>query len=580
MRKQTIPLLSFDFLSSSGKVETLTFNNPKEVIIANSIDEVLPSLEKVEAAVEKGFYAAGFLTYESASAFDSSFKVKENYEMPLLWFGVFSEPLNMPLESEAKQFQPLQWTPTTSQEQYQKAIQTIKDYIAKGQTYQTNYTIRLHAHFEGDSVAYYKQLKKAQAANYSTYLDIGDFKILSVSPELFFHVKDGKIITRPMKGTMKRGTSYADDKNKAEELVFSEKNRAENIMIVDLLRNDIGTIAELGTVKVEELFTIESYPTVHQMTSTVTGKLRENVTLPDIFKGLFPCGSITGAPKIKTMDIIDELESDPREVYCGAIGYITPNKEAIFNVPIRTVIINDKTSQAIYGVGGGITWDSTAEDEYFEVVAKAKVLEEERPSFDLIESMLLSNGQYFLLEYHLKRLENSSKYFQFKMDKKSIEQQLLQFAKAHLEGDYKVRLLLQKTGGFTIEGQKISPFEEPLSVQLADEPVQSTNPFLYHKTTNRKIYTYFQKKFPEVFDVLLWNERGELTEFTNGNVVLEIENKYYTPPVQSGLLSGTYRESLLEEGTIQEKILTLDDLQKCDNIYFINSVRKWLKVKG
>lgn len=578
MCNQTKPLLSFEFAASTGEITPFTFQNPIDVVMAKSIEDVLPCLEKIEEAVEKGFYAAGFLTYESAKAFDPSFKVKENVEMPYLWFGIFKEPIKERIHSE-NSFSITEWTPSITIEQYHHAIEQIKQCIAKGNTYQVNYTIRLHSAFQGDSIAYFERLKKAQSANYCAYLDIGEFQILSVSPELFFHVKDRKITTRPMKGTMKRGTTLKEDEQKAKELSVSEKNRAENVMIVDLLRNDIGMIAELGSVQVEKLFQIETYPTVHQMTSTVTGTLGEAVKLSDILKGLFPCGSITGAPKIKTMEIIEKLETEPREVYCGAIGYITPNKEAIFNVPIRTVIINEKTGRATYGVGGGITWDSTAQNEFHEVVAKAKVLEEERPKFELIESMLLSNGQYFLLDEHLKRLEDSSKYFQFIMNKSEIKQKLLQYAKNFPKGDFKIRLLLQKNGDFSIEGQEISKFEEPLKVALADQPVSSSNIFLYHKTTNRKVYSEYQKRFPDVFDILLWNERKELTEFTNGNVVLEMDNTFVTPKVDSGLLAGTYRNHLLDEGKIIEKVITIDDLKKCEKIWFINSVRKWLKVE-
>lgn len=578
MKNQTTPLLSFEFATSTGEIKPLTFQNPKEIIVAETTNEVLPCLKKVEEAVQNGYYAAGFLSYESAKAFDSSYKVKEHFKMPLLWFGIFSEPLNKQIKGE-KDFSLTEWTPSITKEQYNAAIDQIKQNIAQGNTYQTNYTIRLHSTFQGDSIAYFERLKRAQKANYCAYMDIGDFKILSVSPELFFHIEDEKITTRPMKGTIKRGKTLKEDEEKIKELYDSEKNRAENVMIVDLLRNDIGTIAQLGSVQVEKLFQIEQYPTVHQMTSTITGILQDGITLKDVLKGLFPCGSITGAPKIKTMEIIEQLENEPREVYCGAIGYITPTKEAIFNVPIRTVVINEKISQATYGVGGGITWDSTSKDEYYEIVAKAKVLEEVRPEFDLLESVLLSNGQYFLLRNHLNRLEKSSKYFQFKMDKNGIGQALQQYAQQFPTGDYKIRLLLKQDGTFSIEGQKVSKFQEPLKVTLADEPITSSDIFLYHKTTNRQIYTQFKKRNPEVFDVLLWNERRELTEFTNGNVVLELDNRFVTPKVESGLLAGTFRESLLEEGKIQEKILTIDDLKKSKNVWFINSVRKWIKVE-
>ena len=311
----------------------------------------------------------------------------------------------------------------------------------------------------------------------------------------------------------------------------------------------------------------------------MTAKISENIQLVDIFKALFPCGSITGAPKISTIEIISNLEKSPREVYCGAIGYITPNQEAIFNVPIRTVVVDQKTGKATYGVGGGITWDSTAEGEYHEVLAKASLLEEDRPDFQLLESLLLKDGEYFLLEEHLTRLKNSAKYFGISVDVENAQKTLHDLARKNSLGALKIRLLLDKNGELTIESQPITQLKTPLMVTLADEPLDKNNPFLYHKTTNRVIYSHFQKKYSHVFDVLLWNEDGELTEFTNGNIVLEIDGILWTPPINSGLLAGTYRERLIKEETIHEKVLTITDLRKSKKVWFINSVRKWLEVQ-
>jgi para-aminobenzoate synthetase/4-amino-4-deoxychorismate lyase len=279
------------------------------------------------------------------------------------------------------------------------------------------------------------------------------------------------------------------------------------------------------------------------------------------------------------MDIIANLEKSPREVYCGAIGYITPNHEAVFNVPIRTVMIDHKTSAATYGVGGGITWDSTSEDEYDEILTKASLLEEDRPEFQLLESLLLKEGEWFLKNEHTNRLQNSAKYFGFRFDEEKIEKTLNDCAKENSHGKVKVRLLLNKNGGITIESQPIIEQTKQLMVRFADQPVDKNNPFLYHKTTNRDIYAQFQKKFTDVYDVLLWNEDGEITEFTNGNVVLEIDGQLWTPPIESGLLAGTYREMLLKSGKIHEKVLTLDDVQTSEKLWFINSVREWLEVQ-
>ncbi len=527
--------------------------------------------------MDSGYYAAGFLSYESAPAFDMAYRVNEGTTMPLLWFGIFSEPALQPLTSIGE-FKVTEWKPSVSRDEYNQSIMAIKKWIESGDTYQTNYTIRLTSQFEGDDVAFYNRLKKAQSSNYCAYINTGEHSILSASPELFFHLEGNQITTRPMKGTIKRGKGFVEDRENVKELYHSEKNRAENVMIVDLLRNDLGIIAEPSTVTVEKLFEIEQYPTVHQMTSTITAKVSEHIQLVDIFKALFPCGSITGAPKISTMNIIADLESAPREVYCGAIGYISPNKEAIFNVPIRTVLIEHSSGKAVYGVGGGVTWDSTTEGEYHEILVKANLLVEEPVKFQLLESLLLENGSYFLLEEHLTRLANSAQYFGFQL--KDAKRALHEFSGENCADLYKVRLLAAKDGDMTIECQTITLQDTTLKVILAEKPIDKNNTFLYHKTTNREIYTEFQKRKPEgVFDVLLWNEDGELTEFTNGNVVVEMDEYLWTPPVTSGLLAGTFRENLINTGEILEKTLFLSDLEHCTRIWFINSIRKWKEVQ-
>lgn len=577
--KKKEPLLTFEFADSTGKINPLTFQNPHSVITAHRIEEVLASLQLVQEAVEKGYYAAGFLSYECAPAFDSSFRVREGGTIPYLWFGIFSNPEHES-QSSSGNYKVGEWKPSITMEEYNQAITSIKKSIQDGITYQTNYTIRLHSPFNGDGLAFYTKLKKAQNSNYCAYIHTGDHSILSASPELFFHLNNGKITTKPMKGTIERGATSEEDAANANWLLHSEKNRAENLMIVDLLRNDLGMIAQSGTVKVEKILEIEKYPTVHQMTSTISAQVSETTNIVDIFKALFPCGSITGAPKISTMDIIAAIENEPREVYCGAIGYITPNKEAVFNVPIRTVLIDHQSKQAVYGVGGGVTWDSTSEGEYHEILAKAKLLEMNPSEFQILESLLLDNGDYFLLKEHVKRLENSAQYFGFPFEERRVKKALQEYSGTNQHGLVKVRLLLAKDGVFTLEGQPITQQDTVLKVSIAKEPVDKSNIFLYHKTTNREIYSMFQKqKPPEAFDILLWNQDGELTEFTNGNVVLELDGTLWTPLVKSGLLAGTYRNRLVEKGEIQEKVLTQFDLKRASKIWFINSVRKWREVQ-
>lgn len=577
--KQNEPLLSFEFADSTGQVRPLTFRKPIRVIEARKLEEVLPCFQLVQDAVDEGLYAAGFLSYESAPAFDSAFQVVEGGTLPLLWFGIFSEPVSEEISSQGN-YSLTEWKPSVTKEEYDQSIISIKDSIESGDTYQTNYTIRLKSDFQGDDLSYFQKLKRAQSSNYCAYIHTGEHSILSASPELFFHLKGDTITTKPMKGTVKRGRSYEEDQANAKWLYQSEKNRAENVMIVDLLRNDLGMIADKGTVAVSRLYDIEPYPTVHQMTSTITAKISENTQIADIFKALFPCGSITGAPKISTMKIIADLETAPREVYCGTIGFITPNREAVFNVPIRTVLIEHQTGKAVYGVGGGITWDSTPDGEYDEILAKARLLVENRPEFQLLESLLLENGDYFLIEEHLKRLEESAQYFGFLSNFAKIKEALHEFADKNNSGVYKVRLLLSKNNELTLEAQELAKQEGAVKVMLGSQPIDNDDPFLFHKTTNRAIYTRFQEKKPsDIFDVLLWNKSEELTEFTNGNVVLQINGELWTPPVQSGLLAGTFRSKLIAAGEIREKILTISDLKKCERIWFINSVRRWVEVQ-
>jgi len=571
-------MLHFEFADLEGTIHPITFDNPEEIIVARTVEEVIPCLKRVQNAVKSGLYAAGYFTYEAAPAFDEAFIVNDQNNMPLLWFGLFKKPSQQTIP-QAGGFTVDEWIPNVNIEHYHAGIDKIKQYIKNGDTYQVNYTLRLNSTIKGDDFGFYKQLTKGQASNYSAYISTEEYSILSASPELFFHLRDNKITTRPMKGTVQRGKTFIEDLSYYEWLSASEKNRSENLMIVDLLRNDLGVIAEPGSVEVPKLFSVEQYPTVYQMTSTITANIAPQTNLVDIFKALFPCGSITGAPKINTMKFISELEKGPREVYCGAIGYITPDMEAIFNVPIRTVILDKATGKAEYGVGGGITWDSSKEEEYAEILTKAKVLQPNRPGFELLESLSLKNGKYFLLEEHLERLQRSAKYFNFDIDIKSIFEELQNYALFNLNTEQKVRLLVSKNGKVLIEGADITPLPEPVSVKIADKAISKEELFLYHKTTNRQVYSSIKDRFPEVFDVLLWNEERELTEFTIGNLVVELEGKLFTPGIESGLLPGTFRKYLLDNKIIIERKITLDDLKNCSNAWLINSVRMWVKVE-
>lgn len=576
MKNNESPLLLFDFVDLPSRS---LFVNPIRILEAMTIEEIEPLFMEIEKENERGHYVAGFVSYEAAPAFDKHHKVHpKNSEFPLAWFGVYEQADAYSSEDKntASDFSISEWELNFTEENYQSTLTSIKDAIRNGNTYQVNYTARLHADFEGDDLRFYHSLKAKQQTYYSAYLNTGRFRILSVSPELFFHVKNEKITTRPMKGTAKRGRFLAEDQINKTNLFNSEKERAENVMIVDLLRNDIGRIAKPGTVMVPRLFEIETYPTVHQMTSSITADLQEGTKIFDWFRALFPCGSITGAPKISTMEYISDLESSPRDVYCGAIGVITPDREAIFNVPIRTVVIDKEKNKATYGVGSGITWDSTAEGEYLELYTKARLLTEKHKHFQLLESILLENGKYPLLKYHLQRLQQSSEYFQYPYSEDKLMDKLNFFAQKHPKGSYKIRLTVDQKGKTSLECTEVFKIEETISCKLAQTPIDSVDPFLFHKTTHREVYEKHYQK--EVFAVLLWNEKEEITEFTIGNVVFERNGEFYTPPIECGLLPGTFRQKLLEEGIIKEKVIKKNDLHHFEQIWFINSVRGWLKV--
>lgn len=563
--------LQFDF---NG--ERTNFCHPLEVIETDCLRQVADCFRKLQKAIDEGFYVAGYIAYEAAPAFTPYLSTHTKGKMPLLWFGIFEKPFKTPdKEDQYTQSMP-DWQMDTLQPDYQQKIQSIRHEIAQGNVYQVNYTVRLNAKLTADNgYAYYKKICEAQQANYCAYLDIGNFQLLSASPELFFHWKSGTITTKPMKGTISRGKTLAEDKIQANTLACSTKDQAENLMIVDLLRNDISKIADLNSIKVPQLFTLEKYPTVFQMTSTITAKTKPNTTLFEVFKALFPCGSITGAPKASAMNIITQLEASPREAYCGAIGFVSPKLGATFNVAIRTIELDKKVQQARYGVGGGITWKSTAKGEYQEIFAKAKVLTSNHLPKQLLESLLLVNGQYFLCALHLRRLKNSALYFNFTFNYSELSHQLKSLARQYHFGTYKVRLLINKHGHIDCEATPITLDELPINAKWSQYKVDSMNCLLYHKTTRREFYPKLEHPNQEF---LLVNEKDQVTEFVNGNLVALIKGQWLTPPISSGLLTGTLREYLLTNQFISEQILYKKDVEEAEQLLFINSVRGAKKV--
>jgi para-aminobenzoate synthetase / 4-amino-4-deoxychorismate lyase len=562
----------------------LEYIDPVEIVQTTDLNEVVSKIAYLEKRVNQDkLYAVGFISYEASPAFDYALKViKPDSDFPLIWFGLYSSCKEIEILTYSSNMAYCHdWQSTVNRDDYDKAIHEVKENIREGNTYQVNYTMRRNAQFSGDSWRFFCELAQSQKADYPAYIETDDFVICSASPELFFTYDNGKILSKPMKGTAARGYTTEEDKNEKIELYYSEKNRAENLMIVDMIRNDLSRISEIGSVNVSALFDIEKYPTVWQMTSTVDAYSKK--TLTDILKALFPCASITGAPKAYTMKIITELENTPRKVYTGAIGFITPDSKAQFNVAIRTVIIDKNKEIAEYGVGGGITWDSTDSDEYNECIIKTKFLNQMHPEFSLLESLLWTpEDGFFLLDYHMRRIVSSSEYFEYKCNVLDIEQHLHEHVKNLEKPAYKVRLLLSHTGEIVVESQEIelpSNSSPEMKITLADEPINKNNPFLYHKTTNRKIYGYYKNKFPEYDEVILWNSDREITECTACNIVIKKDGKLITPELKSGLLAGTYRSYLLDNHEIAERVITIEDLKSCDEIYIINSVRKWRKVK-
>ena len=532
--------------------------------IANRIDEVMSVLEFAEDEARAGSYVAVMLSYEAAPAFDSALVAHDPFEFPLAWASVVENPsevaTNVGVISNS-------WSPRVDRDEYDRAVARIRELIAAGDTYQVNYSFPLTTSFSGDAYELYRNLCLTQGAPYSAFLDLGRFKVLCLSPELFFARHGNHVITKPMKGTVKRGRWLEEDREMAQWLSTSSKDRAENVMIVDLLRNDLGKVAVPGSVRVSSLFDLERFETVWQMTSTVEATLTEGTSLVDLMTALFPCGSVTGAPKIRTMQIIRELERFPRGAYTGTIGFLKPGGDCIFNVAIRTVVIDTETNVATFGVGGGVTIDSTAEREYEECLVKSRFLHASPVEFQLFESILLEGGKYFLLSRHLERLRNSATYFGFSFPEQEISSVLDQIAARNASGAFKVRLVLWKDGQIETQISLIEHADSINNIALATHPVDSSDRFLYHKTTLRDYYSE---------DVIFFNERDEVTESRIANVVVSIDGQLFTPPVSSGLLPGTFRAELLAQGKIKERVITVEELMRAREFFLINSVRKWV----
>ena len=558
------------------------FSSPVEVLFTHDLQNVREVLNKVQNKVEKkNLIAAGYLSYEAAPAFDNAYCVNKKGNLPLICFGLFKDyKTEITLESNNHESaEAIEWEIATNQTHYETHLKYIKDQIKLGNTYQVNYTLRKHSKCIANPYGFF--LEKVQDAPYAAFIESDEHTIISTSPELFFKLSDESLICKPMKGTSKRGRTLNEDIALMKELKNSEKDKAENIMITDMLRNDMGKISDTGSVKVLSEFDIEKYPTVWQMTSSVKSQTRASITA--IFEALFPCASVTGAPKVSSMKIISEIEDQPREIYTGAIGYIAPNNEAQFSVPIRTILSNKKIDRSVYGTGSGIVWDSEWEKEWDECQNKSAILSVSHQNFELFETMRWdSNRGIFLEELHLNRLKDSAEFYNFKFSHEKINDKLHDYLKnLEPESEKIIRLFLAKDGEtrLTTSAYKEHNKDKYQLISLAMQPVDSDDLSLYHKTTIRGIYEDATGENPDCDDVLLWNEDGHITESTISNIIFKKDSEYFTPPISCGLLGGTYRTHLINQGHLVERIIPKTEINLYSEIYLINSVRGKYPVK-
>ena len=591
------------------------FRRPRRRLRCLAGDDPEVFFAEVTDALRKGCYLAGWFAYEFGYLLEPVLNIGrparfETGDVVLADLGVYDRPQIFDHQAGAvpkagpgaalsdagsARYAVSNLRPNQEQAAYRERLRAIKSYIAAGDTYQVNYTLKLCFDFDGSAAALYRTLRRNQSVAYAAYIRNGDQQVLSFSPELFFR-KEGTVLTvRPMKGTIGRGRTPAEDLRQVDFLRDDMKNRSENVMIVDLLRNDLGRLCptdSAGNVRVESLFDVETYETLHQMTSTIRATVRPDISLFEMFRALFPCGSVTGAPKIRTMEIIRSLETENRGVYTGAIGFFAPDGDAVFNVPIRTVVLNGDRGEM--GIGSGIVWDSDPDREWEECRLKGDFLVRPVPEFQLIETILWQSAEgYWLLGLHLERLAASARYFNFQFEMKKINALLAEaaagFAGEDQAGGRRVRLTLAKEGGIEVTCR-----QWPLStiattngtlprVRFSEKSTDSRSPYLYHKTTLRRLYEeeYAQVSAQGFFEMFFVNERGEVTEGSFTNIFIERNGVFFTPAESCGLLPGVFRRHFLDSGTppVREAVLSRQDVEQADAVYAGNSVRGLVRVE-
>jgi para-aminobenzoate synthetase/4-amino-4-deoxychorismate lyase len=587
------------------------FHRPVAHLACYPHDDPALFFEQVEAFLADGLYLAGWLGYEFGYLLEPSLarQIQSAPHKPLAKLGVFRAPLAFdhntgallhgpwptpPSVENATDYRIANLRPNLTQADYTAALSKIKAYIESGDTYQVNFTLKLLFDFEGSPEALYQALRRNQSVSFGAYLRFGSQRILSFSPELFFKRTGEQCLVRPMKGTIQRGPYPAEDARLMQFLQADKKNRSENVMIVDLLRNDLGRVCTPGTVATRSLFDIETYETLHQMTSTITGHLPLATKIESLFRALFPCGSVTGAPKIRTMEIIHELETGPRGVYTGAIGFIAPSGEATFNVPIRTIELNGNTGEM--GIGSGIIHESDPEQEWRECLLKGRFLSNPAPAFRLIETLLWQpDSGYWLLNEHLERLAASAAYFRYPCDQQEILTRLEKLSLDFAASPMRVRLTLAKDGQMELNASPCPApatltwpmpeivLEELPRVIFSPESTEPSSPWLFHKTTLRELYDTERQRTLATgyYEVLFTNIKGEVTEGSVTSIFIVQQGTLVTPPMECGLLPGVFRRYLLEHAPmpVREAILTRRDMEQAEAIFVGNSVRGLIRVR-
>ena len=573
------------------------FGQPLQTLTAHTPSQLRPLLDAVQQAATSGLWCVGSVRYEAAVAFDTALSVHAP-DGPLACFAVYDQPLPWPADNPDAAAAHATWQPSLQRPAFDAALATIQSAIQRSDVYQVNFTapmtgtLAVNTDEATDTRALFTALQRAQPGGYAAWLNLGDLgesggeQVLSVSPELFFdwHLANapggqvGQLLARPMKGTAPRGENARDDARQAQTLRMSPKERAENVMVVDLLRNDMSRVAQPFSVRVPRLFHTQALPSVWQMTSDVTATTRPGCTLADVFAALFPCGSVTGAPKVQAMQIIKALEPAPRGVYCGAVGVVRPvaggGLHATFNVPIRTVTARQRMLRC--STGSGVTADATAEGEWREWQHKRAFVERASQPFELLETLALVNGDYRHAALHLARLASAAAHFGF-ANAGAAGLPLTDLATRHPQGAWRVRLLLDVRGQARAEAFALPGSLAQVQLQLADRPLlEAHSEFTRFKTTRRAHYDAFTPTEPGVFDTVLWNEQGEITECTRGNVAMLIDGRWVTPPLACGLLGGVARALALQSGQLVEAVVRVDELDRAQGWAFLNSLRGWV----